>query len=111
MRYLQIGFYFSSNRRVFKRNLDIASRRRFNLKVEFDYLVPDGKIVFFDHLLKRITGKELSPAETDELMRTGPLTPGDFNVVMQKHLFIPEAEITNMALIRALHEESVCRIN
>ncbi len=89
----------------FKKNLDAASIRRFNLKIEFDYLAPEGRIIFFNRLLRDLTGGELSAEETDRLIKLERLTPGDFKVVRQKNLFMPESEINNPALIAALQQE------
>ncbi len=89
----------------FKKNMDSASIRRFNLKIEFDYLDSDGKAIFFDRILKPLAEKPLSDAEKNELAKIDLLTPGDFKVVRQKNIFLPKEEISNRMLIDALRDE------
>ncbi len=88
-----------------KRNFDSASIRRFNLKVEFDYLKPEGALLFYRRCLQDLSGAELSSEETRRLCGLGGLTPGDFKVVRQKNLFMPKGRATNSSLITALCEE------
>ena len=89
----------------FKDNLDQAALRRFNLKIEFDYLNADGVVKFYGRFLVPMTPVDLTPAEVEALRRMDELTPGDFKVVWQKHAFLPAAEITHAMLLDALAEE------
>jgi AAA+ superfamily predicted ATPase len=95
----------------FRENMDDASIRRFNLKVDFDYLTPDGKETFFTRTLACLTGKDLSREERACLRGVEFLTPGDFKVVRQKHEFISPSEISNVILIDALRDEVSAKRN
>ncbi|MEM4248252.1 MAG: ATP-binding protein, partial [Candidatus Nanoarchaeia archaeon] len=89
----------------FKKNMDSASIRRFNLKVEFDYLDNNGKLIFYKKILEPISNKPLSEEEKAELERIENLAPGDFKVARQKNLFVPKEEISNALLLEALRDE------
>ncbi|MFA6292824.1 MAG: ATP-binding protein [Victivallales bacterium] len=60
----------------FKKNLDTASIRRFNIKIEFDYLDSEGKRKFFGRVLGDLTGMELDGDEVVQLERIENLAPG-----------------------------------
>ena len=90
----------------FKKNLDAASIRRFNLKIEFDYLNAEGKQVFFKRVLGELNGTELDERETAALTKIDNLAPGDFKIVRQKYSFMPEAKVTNAAMISSLKMEA-----
>ena len=94
----------------FKDNVDTAAIRRFNLKVEFDYLDNTGKKIFFGRLLGDLTGQKLKKSEVEYLNKLEGLTPGDYKVVWQKHSFMDKPSITNMSLLKSLKEE-VCSKN
>ena len=95
----------------FKKNMDSASIRRFNLKVEFDYLDADGKVIFFDRILKPLTAKSITKVEKEELLKIEFLTPGDFKVVKQKNGFLPKSKITNETIINELRDEVAAKNN
>ncbi len=94
-----------------KNMLDSAAIRRFNFKVEFDYINNDGKLLFYDLLLKGITSNPLETDEKDNLLSLEYLTPGDYKVVSQKFSFYPKEKISNKALISALKEEVKAKNN
>jgi len=71
----------------FKDNLDSASLRRFNFKIEFDYLDNFGKELFFNRLLSDLIKIPLSDKDKNALYKIPRLTPGDFKVVWQKNIF------------------------
>ena len=89
----------------FKKNIDPAAIRRFNLKVEFDYLNNSGKKLFFEKLLNGITERKLTKNEENRLNKITCLTPGDYKVVWQKHYFLSNKNLTNINLIDSLEEE------
>lgn len=89
----------------FKKNLDSASIRRFNLKVEFDYLEAEGKVIFFKRLLGGFTNIELSDGQQYTLRKIQNLSPGDYKVVRQKYSFMPKDMVTNAILLGALQGE------
>ena len=93
----------------FKKNLDSASIRRFNLKIEFDYLDSNGKDVFFKRVLGELSGKELEASDVATLERIENLTPGDFKVVRQKYSFMPREIITNISLLSSLQAEATSK--
>jgi hypothetical protein len=91
--------------------MDAASIRRFNLKLEFDYLDSKGKTIFFRKYLAGLSGAELSADEAGKLDGIGFLTPGDFKVVRQKYLFMPAYDLTNTGLLDSLAAEVSCKNN
>ncbi len=90
----------------FKKNLDAASIRRFNLKIEFDYLNGAGKQVFFKRVLGELGGRDLDAQEAAALDRIASLAPGDFKIVRQKYSFMPKAKVSTAALISSLQTEA-----
>lgn len=89
----------------FVKNMDSASIRRFNLKIEFDFLADEGKKLFFAKLLQPITGMELAEDELSALHKIQFLTPGDFKVVRQQNIFRRNDKISNMSLLEGLGRE------
>ncbi len=87
-------------------DLDPASLRRFNFKVGFDYLTPEGNVTFYDLLLKDLAGQPLNTQYINKLKRIENLAPGDFKVVRDRHCFCPHEEITHMLLIDELEVEA-----
>ena len=71
---------------------DDAAIRRFNFKVKFDNLRPDGVLVMFRRVLGRLVRKtgevEFTQGQLDRLRTMGLVTPGDFKVVLQQHGFL-----------------------
>ncbi len=90
----------------FKRNLDTASIRRFNLKIEFDYLDATGKQLFFKRVPGDFNGNDLDAKEVAALNKIENLAPGDFKIVRQKYSFMPKEKVTNAALLGSLQTES-----
>jgi SpoVK/Ycf46/Vps4 family AAA+-type ATPase len=87
-------------------DLDPASLRRFNFKVGFDYLTPEGNVKFYDLFLKGLTEHPLNTPLINKLKRIENLAPGDFKIVRDRHRFDPQAEITHQLLIEALEAEA-----
>jgi transitional endoplasmic reticulum ATPase len=86
-------------------DLDPASLRRFNFKVGFDYLTPEGNVTFYDLLLKDLAGQPLNTQYINKLKRIENLAPGDFKVVRDRNRFCQQEEITHQLLIEALEAE------
>ena len=63
-------------------DLDAATLRRFDHKVEFGYLKPEGIVVFYKKILQPLVGSELKKELENELKGINGLTPGDFKVVL-----------------------------
>jgi len=89
----------------FKYIVDSAAIRRFNIKLEFDYLKPEGAITFYKMFMGRLIKKPLSQPEASEIGSIGYLTPGDFKVVYQRYSFYNNNEISHSQLIDALKQE------
>jgi len=89
----------------FKKVVDSAAIRRFNIKLEFDYLKPEGNIVFYKRFMGRLITSMPEPAEAEEIAAVPCLTPGDFKAVFQKHAFFEPGTITHRILIDALKAE------
>jgi len=87
-------------------DLDSASIRRFNHKVGFDYLKPDGNIIFYEKLLAALIGESLDKADEKALKNIKGLAPGDFKVVRDRYFFYPRRELRHQVLMDALQEEA-----
>ncbi len=85
--------------------LDCAALRRFNIKLEFDYLKPEGIMAFYMRFLNGLTCRALSRKESAELAAMTQLTPGDFKVVYQKYVFPGKRRAGHRVLIDALRQE------
>jgi transitional endoplasmic reticulum ATPase len=93
----------------FKRIVDTAAIRRFNIKLEFDYLTSQGVMTFYNLFL---AGLPLSPLTKEDAERIGAmsgLTPGDFKVVHQKFLLFDKCELSHEELVAALEKELFAR--
>ncbi len=86
----------------FNNNLDSASRRRFSLKIKFNYLQPDGITKVWQAFFPKIE----CPQEARELKS---LAPGDFNAVYGTFRYYDESEITAENILQALLHEIECK--
>ncbi len=87
-------------------DLDAATLRRFDHKVEFGYLESEGVVVFYKKILQPLVGSEPQKQLEKELKGINGLTPGDFKVVLSKYRFKAHDEISHKVLIEALREEA-----
>ncbi len=94
---------FTTNR---LKDLDTASLRRFNHKVEFGYLKPDGKVIFYEKLIAPLIPRSIDVSTIQGLKGLSGLTPGDFKVVRDRFTFRNKKDITHQALLTALEEEA-----
>ncbi|MGO9571926.1 MAG: AAA family ATPase [Desulfomonilaceae bacterium] len=94
---------FTTNRLT---DLDSASLRRLNYKLQFDYLEPEGKVVFYKKLLAPLVPTDLDTDLEGEIEAIPALAPGDFKVVKSKFLFRSQDNTSHRPLIVALKEES-----
>ena len=85
----------------FMDHLDSAVLRRFTYKLEFGYLEPSGKHIFFDRAFKT----PLTEVDARRLDAIPNLAPGDFKTVSQKLYYLGE-EVGNAERLSALEEES-----
>jgi len=88
------------------KGLDEASIRRFNHKMEFDYLTGEGNVIFYEKMLQPMMKKPLDDGLKRELAGIANLAPGDFKVVRDRFSFYPAGELSHALLIHALGEES-----
>lgn len=87
-------------------DLDDASIRRFNHKVGFDYLKPDGNVTFYRKFLVSLANAPLDRATEETLKGIDDLAPGDFKVVRDRYSFCSPKEVTPQSLVEALQQES-----
>jgi hypothetical protein len=87
------------------KDLDKASIRRFNTKLGFDYLRPEGNIIFYLLLLEPLCSTPVNSNTKKELKAIQNLTPGDFKIVRDRFIFYNKHEIDHTILIEALKEE------
>jgi hypothetical protein len=85
--------------------VDSAAIRRFNIKLEFDYLKPEGSLAFYKLFMKTLVNEALTDKELAELASVPLLTPGDFKVVYQKYSFFDKKDLSHHLLIKSLQEE------
>ena len=86
----------------FNENLDAASRRRFALKIKFNYLQPEG----IEKVWQAFFPKVECPAAARELKS---LAPGDFNAVYGSFRYYDESEISAENILQALRHEIECK--
>ncbi len=94
---------FTTNRMT---DLDFAALRRFNYKLEFGYLKPEGVLVFYNKILLPLVGSNLDNKQENELKGIQGLTPGDFRVIKTQFAFKAPGKVSHEALIAALQEEA-----
>ncbi len=90
-------------------DLDPAALRRFQHKVGFGWLDPDGAVAFYARLLGPLAapGEGALPPEAEvRLRRLGTLAPGDFDVVRRQFRFLDPGERTHPRLVAALEAEA-----
>jgi len=85
------------------KQIDNASMRRFSRKIKFDYLEPEGNIIFYKKFLEPLVNQSIDKDALERLKRIKFLTPGDFKVVRDKYLFFDKIDHRN--LIEAIGEE------
>jgi len=88
------------------KDLDQASLRRFIYKLEFDYLKPEGNIIFYEMFLRPLAPAALSTKLNDRLEALKNLTPGDFKVVRNRYCFHRKEDISHQTLIEVLENEA-----
>lgn len=86
--------------------LDQASIRRFNHKIGFDYLTPEGNRIFYNRLLQPLINKSMPEDAESALKKITDLAPGDFRIVRDRFCFYTKQELSHALLIDALRKES-----
>lgn len=87
-------------------DLDQASIRRFNYKIGFRCLTPEGNIIFYRKLLCPLASTYLKREAEGLISQVSGLTPGDFRVVRDRFAILQAEGVTHDMMIRALQEES-----
>ncbi|EFI36097.1 AAA ATPase central domain protein [Desulfonatronospira thiodismutans ASO3-1] len=86
--------------------VDRAALRRFLFKVEFDYLHPRGRQIFYRKIICPLLENEPTRGEMDLVKGISRLTPGDFRVVRDRYRLLPGSELSHAGLIQALELET-----
>lgn len=87
-------------------DLDHATLRRFNHKIEFHYLTPEGNLIFYQRFLEPLTGSPIDQEQRAFLKNMTNLAPGDFKVIRDRFSFCGREEATHQLLLDALQEEA-----
>jgi len=88
------------------KDLDKASIRRFNLKIGFDNLEPDGNVIFYNKLLANLISEPINGNILNQLRQIEDLSPGDFKTVRDNFIFHPKNDLNHQTLLKALSNES-----
>ncbi|HRS90378.1 MAG TPA: hypothetical protein P5183_11730, partial [Smithellaceae bacterium] len=80
--------------------------RRFNHKIKFDYLKPEGNVIFYQKLLASLVSNPLNDEIEDELRRIRQLTPGDFRIVRDRYSFYKPQNLSHQLLLESLTKEA-----
>lgn len=88
------------------KDLDSASIRRFNHKIEFRYLTTQGSMIFYNLFLAPLAGVGPDENIKSALSKMTTLAPGDFKAVRDRFLF-GNKDISHDTLTLALQDE--CR--
>lgn len=86
-------------------NVDTAATRRFNIKIEFDYLNESGVDFFYNLFFGKLNGSLPDETQRLNLKSIKYLTPGDFKVVYQKVAIFGDDKIDPAAVIGSLSDE------
>ena len=82
----------------FNGRLDNASRRRFAIKVKFDYLTREGIEMIWDSFFPKLSCPE-------HVKRMTALAPGDFGAVYNQLRYMPAQKLTADRIAKALERE------
>ena len=85
------GLFFASTNLV--NNLDKAAIRRFDLKIEFSYLLPDQAELLMAQYAKALGLDKPTIKQKSSIRAFNNLAPGDFAAVHRRHRFSPLASL------------------
>jgi transitional endoplasmic reticulum ATPase len=88
------------------KDLDHASIRRFNHKVEFDYLKAKGNVIFYKKFFSSMVNSRIGDKTLNTLKEISNLSPGDFKTVRDRYSFYPSEDLSHERLLHALKEEA-----
>ena len=88
--------------------IDHAAFRRYQFKIEFLPLTPEGNVQFYNSILSPLISNDnvLSEKDLDKIRKKRNLTPGDFAVVKEQYTFINQSKVTHQQLIESLMNET-----
>ena len=98
------GILICTSNRI--KDLDAASIRRFNHKLDFDFLTPEGNVIFYRKLLTNMVKLQLDSENESRLRRIANLSPGDFKTVRARYAYYTKRALKHQAFIAALEEEA-----
>lgn len=87
------------------KDLDSASVRRFNHKIEFNYLTAAGNMIFYNLFLAPLTNRDIDEKTRNNLHSMNSLAPGDFKVVRDRYSLANNERITHDELMLAIQGE------
>ena len=90
-------------------NLDQAALRRFDMKIEFDYLLPRQSRALLESYCNTLNLDTPDNSVAARLGRLHNLTPGDFAAVLRRHRFKPVCSAAD--IVTALEEECSLKEN
>ena len=91
------------------KDLDQASIRRFELKLGFDYLDPEGNVIFYQKLLEGLVDEPLESENMAKLKDIRNLAPGDFKTVRDRFIFASDGGLNHHTLVAALKNEALIK--
>ncbi|MFQ5787580.1 MAG: AAA family ATPase, partial [Thermodesulfobacteriota bacterium] len=88
--------------------LDHAAFRRFQFKIEYLSLTPEGNVQFYNSILSPLISKNiiLTDKDIDCIQNIRNLTPGDFAIVKEQYTFVNQSKATHQQLIESLLNET-----
>ena len=87
-------------------NLDKASLRRFDLKLEFNSLKPEQAWKMFEEFAKKLKLSKVDKILQKDIISLNNLTPGDFAAVVRQNRFHPIESVDDF-LVRLQDEVKV----
>ena len=103
------GIFISATNRFY--DLDPAVIRRFNFKIEFEYLDFDRICKLSEIYFSEFLNGNINEEERKKLKNIKNLTPGDFKTVYQKLNYINKDQIDYNLIYNLLNEESIMKNN
>ena len=94
---------FTTNR---LKDMDSASLRRFNHKVEFRYLKPEWNAIFYEKLVAPLITAPPDSIVMNAVKKLSGLAPGDFKSVRDRFAFRNKKDITHEAMVASLADEA-----
>jgi len=88
--------------------LDHAAFRRFQFKIEYLPLTPEGNVQFYNSILSPLISNDnvLSDKVLDKVRKIRNLTPGDFATVKEQYTFVNQSKVMHPQLIESLLNET-----